>query len=271
MKNHPLHRISPLALAFALWTGCGDAPRSSPPNAVAETFPGRRIVVLRDRTASFARYAAQANLQIAKIVLALGPEDEFVVVDIGPDFDPARNVVVQCVMPKLSAKTVEPASNLTEWNQKQTELKALWKLVTANQEQMLSYFGSKVTLKPGGTDLEDPLLYAAKRLNADSKTQKLGYLIIFSDIRTERGPLRTSLPPIRTGVFTEVDVQVFMAPWNSDGASKVESEWRDWFVNSGRAKNFRMYDTAESLGLNPLPPNPAPKSLPSPFQTAGKD
>jgi hypothetical protein len=273
MSNKPPHSIRCLLLMLILLPAVATyaqmlSPTSAPKWTTPPGLSDRSILVLRDRTVSFKKQLPETNTEIQKIVAALGPGDELIVVDIGPRFDPRQNVAVQCRMPELSHEMMQPASNLLEWNRKQAQLDETWKVVEWQRKRLLAYFGKKVESWPGGTDLEAVLAYSAKRLNRRPEG-KPGYLLIFSDVRTEKGKLKTSLPPARPGAFEQIDVQVFMSPWNSEDWEAVETAWQNWFLNNGRAKSFRMYDTAESLTLNPLPPNGAPRKLPSPFVARG--
>jgi hypothetical protein len=233
-------------------------------------FFGRRIVVLRDITPSFARHIEEANREIVKIIKSLGPGDEVVVADVGPDFDPARSVVIQCTMPELPANIGVVPSNLIELSQKQRQLDRVWLATTQAQAKMIAYFTSKVQTRPGGTLLEPALLYAAKRLSLTEDSQKTAYLIILSDLKTEKGRTATGRPPQRAIQFNGAEIQVLLAPWDSAGWGQIESAWKNWFLLQGHAKNFRIFDTAESLIARPLPPSPAPHRLPSPFSTARK-
>jgi hypothetical protein len=246
-------------------TGLEPAPATEPPD---RTPAGRRVIILRDVTTSFVSFSDEAEREILRIVAALGPGDELLVLDIGPDFDPARNVVVQCIMPKPPADFRLTASNLAEFRRRQAELAEVWAIVEKNRRQLIDFFRTRPALRRGGTNLALPLEYAAKRLQ-DQSDGKLPVVRIFSDLHTESSGVNSRRPPKTQGSFAGADVQVFLAPWDA-ARQQLEPAWRTWFIDTKEARSFRMFDTAESQTIAPLKPSSFPRNLPSPFQQAGK-
>lgn len=248
---------------FVLSASRGFARHDAPPEG-RTGFRPRCVVVLRDVTCSFGSNLNAADAKIAEIIKALGPGDRFVLMDIGPSFEPKDNVKVDCAMPDLPGGTAEPSRTEIEWQQKQETADEVWQAVDGNKEAILSYLQKRARARCGGTNIFLALEYVSKRLSRPTNADV--DVFIFSDLTQENGTLRTSLPPPYSLDFNGASVHVLFVPWRSKSQwEKIESPWRDWFAIRRKAFAFEMFEPAESTSEVLLDASLAPRVLPSAF------
>src|ERR1700736_759465 len=84
----------------------------------------RFIVAVLDLTPSFP-YAAESVSKIKGVVRALGPGDTFLLLTLGGDFSPAKNVAIQCIMPKMHPGLFAPAHTFRDWQERQARIAAV--------------------------------------------------------------------------------------------------------------------------------------------------
>jgi hypothetical protein len=169
MKRNPLTpigvKIFAVIVATAVLSACQAFAGHDAPNEGHTRYRPRCVVVLRDVMCSFVSNLSAANAKIFEIVNALGPGDRFLLIDIGPSFDPKDNVKVDCAMPDLPGEMAEPSRTEIEWQQKQETADEVWQAVDGSKEAILGYLQRKARAHCGGTDIFLALEYVSKRLS----------------------------------------------------------------------------------------------------------
>jgi len=260
MTSRLLHAGSAAVLAVVL-TGCTASEQKEPKApatalAASRPFAGRSIILLLDLSLSFGNMA-DANRKLTEIAAALGPGDEFVLVQFGGPFDETKNVVVDAAMPAIPPDLLLITANAKEWKQKQRRLNAIWTVVETNRRAIREYL-PKVKLKTQpSTPLDDALAYASTRL-AKAKGER--HLLILSDLVQDSDRVKREGPPMKAMSFGAAHVTALFVPWNRDW-DRLDARWRDWFKLS-RASEFHMYDGSQSRGVSLIPMSGAARLVP---------
>jgi hypothetical protein len=191
-----------------------------------------------------------------EVVAALGPGDEFKLIELGGQFSPDR-VRIQCAMPPIPAGLLAPVSRPRDLVAKQGRLDQLWGAVSARQKPIASFFDGP-RHPQGPTPLFETLVYVAAQLARSAAVEKR--LVIFSDLVHDHAGQSSPYPPRGdASVFTGVNVWALFVPW-TDSFPKREAAWRKWFLERG-ACGFQMLDSAQSQVATVLPRSPVPRVL----------
>ena len=208
-----------------------------------------------------------ANQKLIEVVKQLGPGDRILVIDIGPGMKPEEHIQVECTLPSASLDLMAPPATLLEWRAKQNKLRNIWESAESKKRAITVYLSNPIKVLPGGTDVPGSISYAARRLKEDELSAK--YLIILSDLRTERGGLRTDGPPANAPALNGVTVTAAFVPWvNETEWYSKEAAWADWFEHKALARSFHMSDPGESRTLTLIPRSDVPYLIRSPFVAA---
>lgn len=224
----------------------------------------RCIFVLRDVSPSFYQQLPAANHRIQSLVQKCGPDDQFVIIDVGSRFQPRINVRVQGEMPFSSAAILEPTHNLKKWRDNQALLDALWNDV-GGKVQAIKKFLDQPVAPSNSTDLYGALEYCSLRLKQGHCVE--AYIFLYTDLHHDFQAVSTDRPPPSPLPFLDANVETFFVPWTGGAEWEAkEDAWRKWFVKQGQARRFEMLTEADSLQGNPLPPNRTPRKVPSPLK-----
>jgi hypothetical protein len=233
-----------LALLLAL------AGFAQPP--VPATLPEPRVIVaVLDRSPSF-RYSSEARDKIKAIVRALGPGDTFLLLTLGGEFSPAKDALIQCIMPEIDASLLLPAHTVRQWRDRQTRIAAVWSASSQKQGAVLSALDHPLA-PADGTPLYQLLGYVAHWFgSAPPHARRI--LVIFSDLEHDYSGLRSNLPPKGKLPFADIAVTAAFVPWGPAWDTR-ERAWREWFASA----RFAMLDDASARNAVLLQPNATPR------------
>lgn len=222
--------------------------------------PSRRfIVALLDVSRSFLDLN-EAVRQIERIVAAAGPGDTLLIAKITGSFDPRVNIVIERVFPELRADLLKIPRTLREQNEQQAALNAAWRAVAARREEILQAI-RPITPEASRTDCDSALAYSMQRFKQAGSD---GLLFIFSDLEQDAHGVKSMQPPKANAVSLKgVQVKAMFVPWHNASAwAKLEQAWQDW-ATACSAQSFSIHDSGQSLQMQLLTPNSAPKTVPS--------
>jgi hypothetical protein len=232
-------------------------------HAVAQTPATRVVMVIRDRTPSFARYVGDANEAIIRIISRLGPGDTLIMIDLGGPFD-ARTHVHDMAFEPIPTNALQPPRTLLEHRKAQAIIDARWESAKQAKIRAVELLSRQADRK--GTDIPSVLDYAAHLLASFSSDR---HLIVLSDLETDTTGVRTSLPPRVPFRFPAVSVTAMFVPWKGSAQTGLRMErWQEWFAKAG-ARSFTSYDEAQSRIITPLEVNQVPRRALSPFVRVG--
>jgi len=220
------------------------------------TGGARCIVALWDCSGSFGSIS-DARKKLSEVVTALGPGDEFVIVQVGGPFDEKANVPVECRMPSIPPQTLSIAVDMKVWKQRQINLSAIWGEVEQQKNLVLKYLPTVRPSPQSTTPLDDAFAYAATRLHPGASAR---YLLIFSDLIQDSDGLKRDGPPSSVLPFPGATVTALFVPWRRDWRER-EGRWVAWFSRA-QAASFRMFDGSQSKGITLLPPSAVPRVVP---------
>jgi hypothetical protein len=228
------------------------------PQAGAAGLPDERIIVaVLDLTPSF-HYTAEAVGKIKGVVRALGPGDTFLLVTLGGEFSPARNVAVQCIMPKIGSDALVPAENIRVWREHQSRIEAAWGGSALKQAAVL-----RALDRPFKQENVTPLYQALDYLShwfASPPGSGRRQLLIFSDLEHDYAGVRSSLPPKQQMNFRGVYVMAAFVPWRADWVAR-ETAWHAWLAST----DFTMLDEARARVAVMVDLNGTPHAAPKRF------
>jgi hypothetical protein len=188
------------------------------------------------------------------VIAALGPGDEFKLIEVGGEFSPDK-VKIQCAMPPVPAGLLTPAARPRDVVAKQGGIDQLWAAVSARQRSINAFLDGPRRVQ-GPTPLFETLAYVAAQLARSAAAEKR--LVIFSDMVHDHAGQSSPYPPRGDGpAFTGVAVCALFVPW-TDSFPKREAAWRKWFLERG-ACGFQMLDSAQSQVATVLPRSSVPR------------
>jgi len=237
-------------------SGCAESPEKRPAPLPSGAWASRSVAALWDVSGSFAGLE-DANKKISEVAAALGPGDQFLLIQVGGAFDERTNVVIECTMPEIPAALLSPSAEMRPWKEKQIQLAGIWSQVEKQRQAILQYLPTVKPSPKATTPLDDAFSYAAGRLE---RAKGARYLIVFSDLIQDSNGVKRDGPPSGALPLSGVRAVALFVPWASDWKAR-EQRWAEWFRKS-HAIGFQMFDGAESKAVRVIEPTQAPRLVP---------
>lgn len=234
-------------------------PSGVPSPSVSPAPRHRYIIVLIDASKSF-QYLKQAQHQVEQTIAALGPGDTIMIARITGSFDPAVNILIERSLADLPLEFLRPPVNRRAQNEQQAALNALWRAIEAQKQEIIEA-SRRIESQVLRTDLHSALAYSAQRFSQAGDTQK--QLFLLTDLEQDARRVKTNQPPKAEALNLQgAQVRVLFVPWSDANAwMSLARAWRDWGASHG-AEAFSIHDPGQSLQMQLLTPNGAPKMAP---------